>query len=417
MDDISDFINDFTDDDSNVDGGAATIKVTPNGNISNNENTIRQSKPKSNPSSNSNSNSTSQASSNTNSLRWSPDKLQRPPINDIGNGKSPSTSQWNSPAPSISKKGGGALKRTLLQLNQKVQDRNLDETSAINFSYGKNGNPQKDWKPILIKCSQASPLSTPITSLHFCNNELKSLPEEIDRFHELEYLDVSFNKIRDFPKGMFGHLKTLKKLDCRSNLIEEVTNDLGQCLELRSLLLFKNEITQLNVNVFSSLKNLVVLDLSYNKLHSVPAGIFSSFKKLVNLSLAGNKLSALPSDATCLASLQNLDLSDNSFTAFPSQTSSLTSLQRLDLSQNAISIIPSNSLLNLTVLSELYLQHNRLNAIPEDVSKLVRLIVLDIRKNQLKQGPGMPNMIKGGEMLMDDTFNAAYQRNVEVTVA
>ena len=93
-------------------------------------------------------------------------------------------------------------------------------------------------------------------------------------------LKLGRNKILSIP-GWFGENQTL--------------------LSLKKILIPNNLISEIQTSFFKNLKNLRVLDLSYNKLKFIDADI-SKLKNLKKLNLVGNLFQRLPN------SLADLDL-------------------------------------------------------------------------------------------------------------
>lgn len=105
------------------------------------------------------------------------------------------------------------------------------------------------------------------------------------------------------------------------------------------------------------LKNLVMLDVSQNKLRSIPDTI-SYISKLVDVNLADNKLSMLPNSIGSLKKLSSLLLNDNQITELPTEIGLMKSLITLDLSGNPLKVLPAE-------LSRLqYLRRLRLEGCP-----------------------------------------------------
>jgi hypothetical protein len=102
------------------------------------------------------------------------------------------------------------------------------------------------------------------TSLILSDNRFRDFPDGLNRYKDLEYLDISGNRLRNVSASV-GDLNKLHYLDLSNNRIADLPNDL------------------------SKLKNLRELNLSNNKLKGVPM-MLCELKGLRLLNLKGNKI-------------------------------------------------------------------------------------------------------------------------------
>ena len=72
-----------------------------------------------------------------------------------------------------------------------------------------------------------------------------------------------------------------------------------------------NYLTSLDKYLFKDLKNLVELELEYNKLESLDSGIFDTTRSLKELSLDNNQLAQLDGDKINKLCLERLSLEEN----------------------------------------------------------------------------------------------------------
>jgi Leucine-rich repeat (LRR) protein len=103
-------------------------------------------------------------------------------------------------------------------------------------------------------------------------------------------------------------------------------------------------------------RNLVELELSYNRLLRIPTNI-SLCDKLCHLDLTGNFIKEVPTEISSLTNLEHLLLGDNSLSALPDSLSQLTKLQTLGLQINQFEELPTH-LYNLVSLYSLNVMHN-----------------------------------------------------------
>ena len=135
-----------------------------------------------------------------------------------------------------------------------------------------------------------------------------------------------------------------------------------------------------------SIENTTVLDLSYI---GVTGEIPPELGNLINLSsliLKENQLDGeIPPELSYLTNLTQLDLGGNQFMgAIPPEIGSLTNLNILDLAGNQLTGAIPPEIGNLTNLIELELGGNQLTgAIPPEISNLTNLVWLNFVHNQL----------------------------------
>ena len=91
-------------------------------------------------------------------------------------------------------------------------------------------------------------------------------------------------------------------------------------VNLRQLILAKNNISFIDAGSFLPLINLIELDLSGNKLTMINRDMFKGLNKLETLDLSQNKISQIrPNSFDDLVKLKKLNLSQNELTALDQQ--------------------------------------------------------------------------------------------------
>ena len=122
-------------------------------------------------------------------------------------------------------------------------------------------------------------------SLFCIFGKIQKVPNCISILNNLKNLDLSNNKIKDLPVGLFL-LKQLKILYLNGNQIQSLNDEIGQ------------------------LENLIILNLADNKLVSLPISI-GRLKKLQGLHLQNNHLRKLPINLLELENLVICNYSNN----------------------------------------------------------------------------------------------------------
>ncbi|XP_069805835.1 toll-like receptor 2 [Dendropsophus ebraccatus] len=140
-----------------------------------------------------------------------------------------------------------------------------------------------------------------------CNGEkLDNVPQNLSE--DLEYLDLSYNKITELNLTSFSRYPYLHTLNLSYNNISRIENgsfDIN--LRLRNLSLFNNSLTEIPASSLELLEDLQILDLSNN--FYISAALGKGFEKLDNLqelSIGGPLVSTVQRGD--FAVLQNISL-------------------------------------------------------------------------------------------------------------
>jgi adenylate cyclase len=220
-----------------------------------------------------------------------------------------------------------------------------------------------------------------LTHLSVSNNQLDALPASIGKLRRLETLDVNSNSLRELPSTLWN-CASLMHINATSNLLEvwndpppvapEYTGDggsspasssvralvpggadmlagrkgsvtgLGRGLppltySLERLYLGENKFTDDILRPLVLLRELRVLNLSFNDIQEMPPTFFKTLTKLEELYLSGNKLSAIPTeDLHRLIRLSVLFLNGNRLQTLPTELSKVQSLTVIDVGSNLL---------------------------------------------------------------------------------
>ncbi|CAI9782505.1 unnamed protein product [Fraxinus pennsylvanica] len=231
-------------------------------------------------------------------------------------------------------------------------------------------------------------LSTTLEYLWLDDNYISGgLPEGIDNYLNLVFLDLSMNSLTgNLPNSIgqltklqvvhlfqnkfsgkippsFGNITNLQMLILEDNLLGgSIPVSLGNCSNLRGLHLAKNQLTGFLPRevILSSLTVGLILD--DNQLTGSLPSEMGNMKSLVTLVIAGNKFSGgIPDSLGDCLMLERLYMEGNSFVGtIPSSLGNLKSTQIIDLSRNNLSGIIPASLRNLSLMENLNLSFNML---------------------------------------------------------
>jgi Leucine-rich repeat (LRR) protein len=198
----------------------------------------------------------------------------------------------------------------------------------------------------------------------------------------LEKIDLSQNNIDELPQHLFNHTTRIKAINFDKNFITFVPSDAFHSMNLVHLVLSYNHIRSVDANAFASLEeSLEYLDLERNFLTAIPSAIYR-LNKLRFLYLTSNTINsvdALP------ATLKVLSLSSNNFTRIPVEVLiNCTELSYLNMGYNKLTSIEANTFEGWGgELQTLLLRNNKISDIHnvhpmvfENVSKSLKILEL-----------------------------------------
>ncbi|XP_055624005.1 leucine-rich repeat-containing protein 47-like [Toxorhynchites rutilus septentrionalis] len=176
-------------------------------------------------------------------------------------------------------------------------------------------------------------------------------------------------------------LSALNLLDINDTPLDEISPQVSELKNLQSLLLFRNHISAVPVEL-GQLPALKVLDLSGNRIESLPAEI-GELKALTTVNLSGNKLKLV--DLSRLENLIVCNLSSNLLEEFPKLPcgKEVQYLSEVNLEKNLIKEIPT-SLVKQTSLKLLNVAGNRIELVPQFLVKCPKLKEILLKDNPLK---------------------------------
>ncbi|KFM14119.1 Insulin-like growth factor-binding protein complex acid labile subunit [Aptenodytes forsteri] len=261
-----------------------------------------------------------------------------------------------------------------------------------------------------VQCYRATeiPREIPFTTrrLYISHSKIKQLQiTDFRRMSALEELVLSCSGTESIENSTFKALSTLKSLELYKNQLTQIPTFLPSGLEI--LKLADNSINALHASDFEGLMKLRVLDIRNNLIATLPPSAFSSLCNLQSLILDGNNIDSVSAPLK-LPRLKYLSMADNKLNSFPTNFfASFQNLQFLSLSGNFLTKVPLDlpkSLLSLKLeknqlktirlrdmkhlenLSEFSLSENQLTSI-DGAQLLPNLTTLELSKNQLHTMP------------------------------
>lgn len=194
------------------------------------------------------------------------------------------------------------------------------------------------------------PLESPLMNLSWLtldnNNIHRVSSDDIYNFPALEFLNLDFNKIVEFPSEI---------------------NETSSSYRIKELRLSYNYISRVNSKFLKNLVELQSVDLSYNRMYNISERSFASLRNLVYLSLAGNLLELVGDGAfRDLPRLEALDLQENRLLEFSTRYFENVANEQIDfavnVSHNRISALIGGPAVNISILD---LSYNYIETLPK----------------------------------------------------
>lgn len=222
-----------------------------------------------------------------------------------------------------------------------------------------------------------------LLSLSCSDNQLDALPESIGSLQRLESLDAHSNSLRHLPASLWN-CASLTMINVTSNLLESWHDPPGTGLvvppptgitldvpptppggrhypvrrpstagslsisppsrpapplaySLERLYVGENRLTDESLPPFTVLKELRVLNLSFNDIQEMPPSFLRNLVKLEELYLSGNHLTSIPTeDLYRLSRLSVLFLNGNKLQTLPHELGKVQSLTVIDVGSNML---------------------------------------------------------------------------------
>uniref|UniRef100_A0A8C2XR73 Wu:fc23c09 n=1 Tax=Cyclopterus lumpus TaxID=8103 RepID=A0A8C2XR73_CYCLU len=229
-------------------------------------------------------------------------------------------------------------------------------------------------------------LPVSLEELRLDNNRLSVMSEAAwARCPGLLVLSLSNNSLGNgsdsLPNAVLSPLRNLRTLNLDHNQLTSVP--LGLPLSIKELYLKGNLIEHFRGGAFDGISELVVLDLSTNRLTS--KGLFrESFLNathLESLNLEGNRLKQVPRHLP--PSLKTLNLEGNLMSSVKKAAfGNLKNLEHLGLAKNKIYKVAPGAFRTLPVLHQLDLCHNSLRQVPRQLPEALHSVALNHNKIQ-----------------------------------
>ena len=230
-------------------------------------------------------------------------------------------------------------------------------------------------------------VSDDIEGINLSHNNISDV-RPLTKLKNIKRIDLSFNKLKDFP---FNSIKSLKNLPLKKNisinldnngLIEKEINEIND-------IIIKGYETSLNSDSYKDdIKNKLI-----NKLNQLEQKILSYFNNKLNVELTGKELKIDLNNKN----IENIDLYLLSSVDF-------NNLEEINLANNKISNI--KPLKNFKNLKKINLAYNEIN-------KLDELKIISEKNNKIETLNLNDNMIEDVEILKQNIFPNIIEINLD----
>ena len=181
-----------------------------------------------------------------------------------------------------------------------------------------------------------------LQQLYLANNQLQTLPLAVfDKTRRLEFLSLHNNSLTSLDSHLLTGLIKLRHLNMSRNSInsDKISNDVFNC-DLKNLYVLDmsyNQLSKLEQPLFDCLTNLKVLKLEHNQIIVVSAEVFAFQKNLKILNLGYNQITDLNSTVfRRIKRIEEIYLQDNKINDMMELFRSSKNLQLLDISSNKL---------------------------------------------------------------------------------
>ncbi|MCF8278164.1 MAG: leucine-rich repeat domain-containing protein [Flavobacteriales bacterium] len=162
---------------------------------------------------------------------------------------------------------------------------------------------------LLLFCLASSSVSSQNWNLEALETEIyqyTSLEEALAAPRDSVYSLKLKDRLREVPPEVFTAFPNLQWLDLSKNRLTEIPKSVGLLKNLKKLILYKNKIVSLPAEI-GELENLQELIINQNELESLPMEI-GNLKKLRYLDMWSNNITRLPGSVAEMYALEEIDL-------------------------------------------------------------------------------------------------------------
>lgn len=214
---------------------------------------------------------------------------------------------------------------------------------------------------IPIFSTETFPYENNLISFNVSNSKVQLVTEKaFSHLGNVQYIYLNGNGLQNISEDAFDGLHLVYELHLEQNRLKELTVGFLRGLEANSVTLNDNLIEELKNDVFTGVLNILILNLSFNKIHLLHTRSLQHLDELEHLLLNDNQICHLPLGVFGqLQALTHLNLANNKLRALEiSSLSGLTNLITLNISGNNIADFDGAALLPLSRVSHLDISRN-----------------------------------------------------------
>ena len=226
-----------------------------------------------------------------------------------------------------------------------------------------------------------------LEELKLGHNLIKTLDDnDFANMQDLKKLDLTHNEIESVSETAFQNSSQLQFIDLSHNGIDGLLSDTFLGNIRLNLDLSYNKIKSMPKGMFDRPKVLKLesIDLSHNKFDRVPVDVLQSqYFHLNTLKMAHNNIKDIPSDANVLVNIKEVDLSFNPLTAesIENVLNEPKTVRSLNMAGTGIKEVP---VLETPFLAHLNLSHNKISVLNDVIlNKPSSLQSLDVSHNEI----------------------------------
>lgn len=216
---------------------------------------------------------------------------------------------------------------------------------------------------IPIFSAETFPYENSLITFNVSNSRIQLVTEKaFSNLGNVQYIYLDGNNLQNISEDAFNGLHLVYELHLEKNKLKELTVGFLIGLEANSVLLNENSIEEIKGDTFTGVLSILILDLSFNKIHLLHSKSFQYLDALEHLILNNNKICHLPLGVfSQLQALIFLNLANNKLRALDiASLSGLTNLITLNISGNNIADFDGAALLPLLRVSHLDISRNYL---------------------------------------------------------
>ncbi|MFN0200315.1 MAG: leucine-rich repeat domain-containing protein, partial [Bacteroidia bacterium] len=258
-------------------------------------------------------------------------------------------------------------------------------------------------KPIYQSVEEGLQQPNEVFRLDLSYKSLSFLPYNLEKFTELQEINLSYNpKLNLFHVvDVLAKFPKLEILNVSYNNIQQIPDNITILKNLKELNIVGNNVRhEDDIKNLMQLKNLSHLAWDDNGLKRVPANI-GDLVQLRTLSLANNQIPSLPTEIGRLTNLHSLNLANNPLKSLPTEMEGLAQLRflALDLRNQALNSDDIFEILSRLPIEDLEIHHFNGAKLSQEITFWKKLVTIGLKESSgldveaaVKQFAALPHL-------------------------